>query len=203
MAAMKKISLLALALPAVLLASCTQERRGPETLPPPPPPQPSAKKLTGQDIAVQEWRAATDRAGCAPLGLTSDLDAGGVPRPADFSSGWGVGFDLPDMRSAYGFAGPGRLNSDNASVDEKRKGLQNQWPYFRELSGPPAPAFAGYGIEGAEAYPSDHADGVGSNSLAYVHIGGQTCNYNVWSKLGRKHLEGLLDNLRVIDPADR
>ena len=60
------------------------------------------------------------------------------------------------------------------------------------------PAFAGYGIEGAAAYPADNPAGRGVNSLAYLRVGGQQCTYNVWSRLGRSHLETLLDALRPV-----
>ena len=47
---------------------------------------------------------------------------------------------------------------------------------------------AGYGPEG----------GTGPAQLAYLRIAGQGCLYNVWSRLGRAHLEQLLGALRFV-----
>jgi hypothetical protein len=128
----------------------------------------------------------------------SDRDAGGKPRPALFEGGWAVAFDLPGQRNAYGIAGTGLISDDGDSVANKRTKLQTEWPRFRDLPGPGRDSFAGYGLEGATPWPADNPDGVGLDSLAYVHIGGQRCLYNVWSRLGRRHLEHLLDNLRLV-----
>ena len=48
---------------------------------------------------------------------------------------------------------------------------------------------ADYGPEG----------GTGPNQLAYVRIAGQQCLYNVWSRLGKEHLELLLRELRFVE----
>ncbi|WP_114950811.1 hypothetical protein [Sphingosinicella terrae] len=154
--------------------------------------------FVGERIVRAEWARAENRRGCAPVALAEDGGAGGVPRRATFSGGWAVAFDRPGLRSAYGVAGPGQLPSDSQDADVHRLRLAEQWPHFRELGALPEPAFAGYGVEGAQPYPADDPDGSGLNSLAYVRIGGQTCTYNVWSRLGRAHLETLLDNLRML-----
>lgn len=109
-----------------------------------------------------------------------------------------MAFDLPDRRSAYGIAGTGILPQDSASVSAQREALLGQWPSFRDLPALPQPAFAGYGIEGAQPWPEDNLQGFGANGLAYVRIAGSSCLYNVWSRLGRAHLETLLDSLRVV-----
>lgn len=151
-------------------------------------------------LALSEWRKANNRAKCAPLGFASIGDAEAVPRRANFGGGWAVAFDQPARRSAFGLAGTGLLEEDEAGPEEQRDRLLRQWPYYRELPQLPRPAFAGYGIEGAEPYSDSLPDGLGQNSLAYVRIAGQTCTYNVWSRLGRRHLELLLDNLTVLEP---
>ena len=155
--------------------------------------QPVAAELTRQ-----EWAKAENRDHCAPLVLTGTGGAEVNARPAEFSGGWAVAFDLPAMRSAYGVAGVGMLDTDNDSDADKRQQLQQQWPYFRELPGLPDASYAGYGVEGAKAYPADQPNGDRLESLAYVRVGGQKCLYNVWSKLGRDHLETLLDSLRTL-----
>lgn len=154
-----------------------------------PAPQPLAVDLTRN-----EWKTAANREDCAPLVFTSDGGAPAEARRANFSGGWGVAFDTDEVRSAYGVAGPGVVDGDRAGGQESR--LRSQWPYFTVLDDLPQPAFAGYGLEGAQPYRSEVPDGVGDNSLAYVRVGGQTCTYNVWSRLGRAHLEVLLQSLR-------
>lgn len=158
-------------------------------------------ELVAERLVLAEWAKADNRERCAPVAFADDGGKGGTPRRANFSGGWAVAFDLPDERSAYGVAGTGKLPDDDASHAEQRRKLIAQWPLFRDLSGLPQPAFAGYGVEGATAYPADDPQGLDANSLAYVRIGGQSCLYNVWSRLGRAHLELLLDNLRIVEPA--
>lgn len=178
---------------------------------PAPPPsgerQPSNPALTvaallGEKVARAQWSKAANRVACAPLGLKSDAKAGGTPRPATFSGGWVVAFDRPDWRSAYGFAGAGLVPEDRADFAVKVDRLTKQWPYIRRWDAAdnlPTGSAAGYGLEGAKDYPTG-SSGFGQQSLAYLRIPGQTCQYNVWSKLGREHLELLLGELVVLKP---
>ncbi|MBZ9646514.1 hypothetical protein K9B33_03055 [Sphingobium sp. 3R8] len=158
-----------------------------------------ARPMIGEDVARVQWDMAENRAQCAPLALLSDGGAKGKARAADFSGGWAVAFDLPGIRSAYGFAGPGIIPMDAEPDAAQRARLDRQWPYRRTLAALPGPAFAGYGLIGAEPYPAANPEGKGSQSLAYLRIDGQRCTYNVWSRIGRAHLETLLDNLRLQD----
>ncbi|OCC23671.1 hypothetical protein MB02_10945 [Croceicoccus estronivorus] len=174
----------------------------PDASVPPPHADPDKPVLQAYPLAAElvrlEWSNAENRAACAPVTFT---DAGGIAfnaRRAEFSGGWAVAFDLPGTRSAFGIAGTGLLPDDRDDPAAQERRLKAQWPHFRRLPDLPQPAFAGYGLEGARAYPADAPDGVGSQSLAYLRIGGQQCLYNVWSKLGRAHLETLLDSLRML-----
>lgn len=210
--------------PALAVAGC--ERAGPDA-PPPVTPQtaaavgegpesaapsssPSAPRgqaaapeprLVAEAVVLGEWQDAANKQDCAPLAFASTGRTRGAPRPATFGGGWGVAFDLPNLRSAYGLAGPGLVAADRAEAELQRERLQEQWPHVLELGELPQPAFAGYGVEGAKAYPEDNPAGRGVNSLAYVRVGGEQCTYNVWSRLGRPHLETLLGALRTV-PVD-
>lgn len=170
------------------------EHVGPEPSAAPTAPDPAAVALT-----LHEWRRSENPKRCGPLAFRRTGDESARVRRAEFSGGWGVAYDTPSTRSAYGVAGPGVLDTDLAAPAQQRARLAAQWPLFRELEQFPQPSFAGYGVEGAAAYPKANPDGRGLNSVAYVRVRGQTCTYNVWSRLGRAHLEFLLDNLLLID----
>lgn len=179
-------------------------RAGAPSLPTPSPTEaatPARARLVGEAIILAQWERAENRQECAPLAFATTGQARGAPRPAEFAGGWGVAFDLPNLPSAYGLAGPGIVASDRDESDVQKARLRVQWPHFRDLSQLPQPAFAGFGVEGAARFPTGNPNGRGLNSLAYVRIGGQACAYNVWSRLGRRHLETLLESLRPV-PVD-
>lgn len=178
---------------------------GDPSLPPPyhVSPEPSAAATVPDPAAValvlKEWRRSASPKQCGPLAFKQTGDQSARMRRAEFSGGWGVAYDTPEMRSAYGVAGPGIIGTDRFGPAQQRARLARQWPHFRELDQFPRPSFAGYGVEGANAYPKDNRDGRGLNSVAYVRVRGQACTYNVWTRLGRAHLEFLLENLVLID----
>ena len=87
-----------------------------------------------------------------------------------------MAYDQPDLRSAFGVAGTGS-GAAEPSYDD--------WPFARRWADGSS---AGYGPEG----------GSGPNQLAYLRIAGQGCLYNVWSRVGREHLERLLEQLRFV-----
>ncbi len=159
----------------------------------PSPPQ----ELAAQNLVLAEWRKGDNRESCAPLSFSAGATQG-TARRATFSGGWAVAWDTPGIRSAYGIAGTGFVPADRDDAKAQRARLAAQWPYFRELPQLPRPAFAGYGVEGAGDYSPGDPDGRSVNSLAYVRVGGQSCDYNVWSRLGRAHLETLLDSLQPV-----
>lgn len=167
---------------------------------PVPPPRPTASPLPpAERLILSQWRKAENRADCAPLHFRDTAGAKGTPRPARFSGGWAVAWDQPGRRSAFGIAGVALLPDDDTPAEEHRARLTQQWPIMRSLERLPQPAFAGYGLEGAAPYPAGNPEGYGLNSLAYVRVGGQACTYNVWSRLGRAHLEALLENLAPLE----
>jgi hypothetical protein len=165
------------AVPALLLVACTTAA--------PPPPVPSTAPWRGEALArasvpavyVAEWQKAENRATCALVAPRSlGAGEGATPRAARFAGGWAVAYDLPDLRSAFGIAGAGVKTTDDTYA---------KWPYVRSWDDG---SKAEYGPEG----------GQGPNQLAYLRIQGQDCLYNVWSRLGREHLEHLLKELRFV-----
>lgn len=159
----------------------------PETAPDSPPerspveaPWQQARLAASEVPSVYstEWQQAENRSSCSPLAPESLASAeAAVPRAAPFAGGWGVAYDLPDLRSAFGVAGTG-VSASAPSY--------HQWPLQREW---PDGSSVGYGPEG----------GTGPNQLAYLRIAGQGCLYNVWSRIGLEHLESLLSQLRFVD----
>jgi hypothetical protein len=130
-------------------------------------------------VYVQQWEKAENRRTCALVAPRSlgDAAANATPRAANFSGGWAVAYDLPNLRSAFGIAGAGVKASDPSYP---------KWPYAYDWGDG---SKVEYGPEGGE----------GPNQLAYVRIEGQDCLYNVWSRLGRDHLELLLRELRFVN----
>lgn len=130
-------------------------------------------------VYAQQWQKAENRATCALVAFRSlgDEGAGATSRAANFSGGWAVAYDLPNLRSAFGIAGAG-VKADDPSYDK--------WPYVTEWDDG---SRVEYGPEGGE----------GPNQLAYLRIEGQQCLYNVWSRLGREHLEELIRELRLVN----
>ena len=132
-------------------------------------------------VYLTAWRAAENRASCALLAPnTLGAGEGAAPRRATFAGGWGIAYDQPGLRSAFGVAGTG--------ADASAQGMYDDWPHERVWADG---SRAGYGAEG----------GSGPNLLAYLRVEGQRCLYNVWSRLGRDHLEQLLESLRFVDGA--
>lgn len=130
---------------------------------------------------IEQWRQAKNREACALVAPVSLGEGKGASvRSAYFGGGWGVAYDMPDLRSAFGVAGTGA---------EAAGPSYNEWPFKREW---PDGSSAGYGPEG----------GSGPNQLAYLRIPGQYCLYNVWSRLGVHHLETLLDQLRFVQTGE-
>jgi hypothetical protein len=144
---------------------------------PTPTPTPATARLAAgavPRVLLAEWRKAENRAGCAPLWL-DDVGAGVPIRARYFSGGWGVTVRNPRR---WGVAGAGVI----AEASDLEK-----WKFHRDNA---TGMRAGYGLEGFD---------MGPDWLAYVHMPGQSCMYNVWSSVGRAHLEQLLDHLRVVD----
>ena len=147
------------------------------------PPAPWLRRVPARQVDTvysQQWRRADNRRSCALLVLPKQAAAQqpkARARAATFHGGWAVAYDLPNQRSAYGIAGTGTLASHSP--------YRYRWPnHLHWADG----SHAGYGLEG----------GTGPQYLAYLTIPGQTCLYNVWSRLGEAHLQQLLADLRRV-----
>ena len=160
----------------LLLTACTTTTPLPANRPPW-----SAPALARTDVAATygtQWDKAENRSTCALIAprTVGTEGSNATPRAATFSGGWAVAYDLPDLRSAFGVAGTG-VSEDGASYDK--------WPHSEVWDDG---SRVEYGPEG----------GTGPNELAYLRIEGQDCLYNIWSRLGREHLEQLIHELRFV-----
>lgn len=161
----------------LFLTACSTATAPPSTNPAPW----SAPALARADVPAPyatQWDKAENRTTCALIAPRSVgfEGASATPRVATFSGGWAVAYDLPNLRSAFGVAGTGSKASDPA---------YDAWPHRRQWDDG---STVGYGPEG----------GTGPNQLAYLRIAGQDCLYNIWSRLGREHLEQLIGELRMV-----
>lgn len=129
-----------------------------------------------QQEYLTAWNRADNRERCALVAFDPNVTGNAASRIATFSGGWGVAFDRPGERSAFGVAGTG-VNAADPTYDD--------WPHRIEWADG---SIAEYGLEG----------GTGPNHLAYLRIAGQDCLYNVWSRSGRAHLEQLLGSLEHV-----
>lgn len=129
-------------------------------------------------VVAREWRAAENRATCAPLAFNSIRGAtsGARARAAFFSGGWAVAWDLPGRRSVMGIAGSG-VSVEPADIE--------RWPTVIRWRGGSA---AGYGLVGD----------TGPGYIAYVKVAGQDCLYNVWSDVSASHLRFLIGQMRRV-----
>lgn len=125
-------------------------------------------------VLLDEWRKSENRANCAPVWF-DDVPANVRIRARYFAGGWGVTVRNPQR---WGIAGAGVI----AEPSDLEK-----WKFHRETA---VGIRAGYGLEGFD---------MGPDWLAYIHVPGQTCMYNLWSSVGKAQLEARIDHLRVVD----
>ncbi len=139
------------------------------------------------------WAAADNREQCAPLAARSlGRGDGARARAGDLDGGWALEFDrrgAPGIardgsvcercgRATFGIAGTAMTPEELAELEH---GSEAPTPSFRDGS---------YAEVGAEE------DGV---AAATITIAGQGCVYQVWSFLGREHVEELVRELRRVD----
>lgn len=142
--------------------------------------EPAIKNGETDTVYQQEWMKSERKSLCPILALPKQASAHLTQhsvRRANFSGGWGVAYDLPDMRSAYGVANVGTTNPNDIFDD---------WPYnvtYQDGS------ILGYGHEGSD--PS-------ANWLAYIVTPHNNCFYNIWSAQSKEHLEEIISDLRVV-----
>lgn len=148
--------------------------------------KPAIAKSATDAIYVQEWGKSKSKAACPILALPTTAGAhlqGHSGRRANFSGGWGVAYDLPKQRSAYGVA--------NVGVSEP-VGPSSMWQDYTLYD------------DGTELTYGREGGNPNGKWLAYLTLGkqyspaAQPCLYNIWSQQSIGHLEQLLSELRIV-----
>jgi hypothetical protein len=173
--------------------NCPCDESSPVAVAQPKPAAPwSNSRLKSSDVPAvyfTEQRKADNRAKCAvlaPLSVAPDAK----PRSAYFGGGWGIAYDQPGQpgsdANGYDCATCGRSAFGVAGAGVEPGGPTYQWENNVEYADG---SHVGYGLQG----------GSGPGWLAYIIIPGQGCMYNVWSHIGREHLEELISKLRFVE----
>lgn len=143
--------------------------------------KPAINNSDTDTVYRQEWIKAESQSLCPILALPKSASShllGHSVRRANFSGGWGVAYDLPAMRSAYGVANAGTVDPNDLSFS---------WPYnvsYQDGS------IVGYGHAGGDP---------AAQWLAYIVIAQNNCFYNVWSTQDKNHLEQMISDLRRVN----
>lgn len=176
------------------LSACTSSAPPSAGARTPPPPWSGSSITRGEvrNVTLKEWAEAANRATCSPFGFSSlGSGEGATPRPANFSGGWAVAFDHPGSpgvfangefcescgRGAFGIAGTGAVSEEGS---DPHGAEQLEWS-----DGSRASLF----LQG----------GSGPGHLAYLTVADERCLYNVWTYLGREHLDYLVNSLRYVE----
>lgn len=140
---------------------------------------------------LQAWRRAENHGWCAPLAPTTlGAGEGARARSGAYAGGWSLEFDKRGVagmtargdvcetcgRGAFGVAGTA-MSTDEAE----------------DLVGATATVLADGGRIDVQASGEDPA------AVATIVVPGQQCVYQVWSFLGRAHLDELVSSLRLVD----
>jgi hypothetical protein len=131
-------------------------------------------------VAVQAWSRAPNRDRCALLvPATLAAGEGARPRAARERGGWRVSWDQPGRRDVFGIAGTA---AEVAASEAPGLVLHREWSDGSR---------AVYGRQATE----------GDLYVAQLQVEGQGCVYQLWSHLGRDHLEHLLEHLQRVENA--
>jgi hypothetical protein len=162
----------------------------------PPTPAPwSGERLASRAAPrplLTAWQRADNRAWCAPL-APSTLGAAGAgarPRQSAFAGGWAVEFD---KQGAPGVTGRGEACATCGRGSFGIAGTSLTADGADELIGAGARPFT----DGGRIAIQD--PGEEPVAVATLVVGGQDCVYQVWSFLGREHLDELVAGLRLVD----
>jgi hypothetical protein len=140
---------------------------------------------------LQAWTRADNQGWCAPLApATLGAGEGARPRVGSAPGGWSLEFD---RRGAAGIGANGEVCTTCGRGAFGITGTAMSAEDAEDLLGPGATVFADGGRIDVQANADEPA------AVATVVVPGQDCVYQVWSFLGREHLDELVAGLRLVD----
>ncbi len=140
---------------------------------------------------LQAWTRAENQGWCAPLApATLGAGEGARARTGSAPGGWSLEFD---RRGSAGIGANGEVCTTCGRGAFGITGTAMNAEDAEDLLGPGATVFADGGRIDVQANADEPA------AVATVVVPGQDCVYQVWSFLGREHLDELVSGLRLVD----
>ena len=140
---------------------------------------------------LQAWNRAENQGWCAPLApATLGAGEGARARAGTAPGGWSLEFD---RRGSAGIGANGEVCETCGRGAFGVTGTAMSPEDAEDLLGPGATLFA----DGGRIDVQSNADEAAS--VATLLVPGQDCVYQVWSFLGREHLDELVAGLRLVD----
>lgn len=140
---------------------------------------------------LQAWHRAENHGWCAPLAPTTlGAGEGARARSGSYASGWSLEFD---HRGSAGMTARGELCETCGRGSFGVAGTAMSVEEAQDLIGATATVMADGGRIDVQESSDD------SSVVATIIVPGQDCVYQVWSFLGRAHLDALVSSLRIVD----
>jgi hypothetical protein len=140
---------------------------------------------------LQAWRRADNSGWCAPLAPTSlGAGEGARARSGAYAGGWSLEFD---QRGSAGMTAAGEVCETCGRGSFGIAGTSMSAEEAEDLVGATATVLADGGRIDVQTSSEDPA------SVATIVVPGQDCVYQVWTFLGRAHLDQLVASLRLVD----
>lgn len=140
---------------------------------------------------LQAWHRADNQGWCAPLAPTTlGAGDGARARAGSYAGGWSLEFD---HRGSAGMTARGEVCETCGRGAFGVAGTAMSADEAQDLVGPTATVQADGGRIDVQASAEDPA------AVATIVVPGQDCVYQVWSFLGRAHLDELVASLRLVD----
>ena len=140
---------------------------------------------------LQAWHRSENHGWCAPLAPTTlGAGEGARARSGAYAGGWSLEFD---QRGAAGMTAGGDVCETCGRGTFGVAGTAMSADEAEDLVGGTATVLADGGRIDVQASSEDPA------AVATIVVPGQDCVYQVWSFLGRAHLDTLVASLRLVD----
>lgn len=140
---------------------------------------------------LQAWHRAENHGWCAPLAPTTlGAGQGARARSGAYAGGWSLEFD---QHGSAGMTAAGEVCETCGRGSFGIAGTAMSAEEAEDLVGATATVLADGGRIDVQSNPEDPA------AVATIVVPGQDCVYQVWTFLGRAHLDELVASLRLVD----